>query len=35
VPQIWINERHVGGFSDLRAFDLSGKLTALVNDVIK
>lgn len=35
VPQIWINERHVGGYSDLRAFDSSGKLTALVNDVMK
>ncbi|WP_028451666.1 glutaredoxin 3 [Chitinilyticum aquatile] len=27
VPQIFIGERHVGGFSDLLALDLSGELS--------
>lgn len=26
VPQIWIGETHVGGFTDLWALDKSGKL---------
>ncbi|MDJ0865312.1 MAG: glutaredoxin 3 [Myxococcota bacterium] len=26
VPQIWIGERHVGGFDDLSALDRSGEL---------
>ncbi|MFQ3322559.1 MAG: glutaredoxin 3 [Pseudomonadales bacterium] len=26
VPQIWINEQHVGGFTDLYALDVQGKL---------
>ena len=26
VPQIYIDERHVGGFDDLRALDLKGEL---------
>jgi glutaredoxin 3 len=30
VPQIWIGERHVGGFDDLRALDLAGELDALL-----
>jgi glutaredoxin 3 len=31
VPQIYIDDRHVGGFDDLRALDLSGELDALLN----
>lgn len=30
VPQIWIGERHVGGFDDLDALDASGELDALL-----
>lgn len=30
VPQIYIGERHVGGFDDLRALDLAGELDALL-----
>ena len=30
VPQIFINERHIGGFDDLYALDKSGKLTDLL-----
>lgn len=30
VPQIWIGERHVGGFDDLRALDQAGELDALL-----
>ncbi|MDG1074810.1 MAG: glutaredoxin 3 [Methylophilaceae bacterium] len=30
VPQIYIDERHVGGFDDLRALDLSGELEPLL-----
>ena len=30
VPQIWIGERHVGGFDDLRALDQAGQLDALL-----
>ena len=30
VPQIWIGERHVGGFDDLNALDASGELDALL-----
>lgn len=30
VPQIWIGERHVGGFEDLRALDLAGELDGLL-----
>lgn len=30
VPQIWIDERHVGGFDDLRALDQAGQLDALL-----
>ena len=32
VPQIYIGERHVGGFDDLRALDLAGELDGLLND---
>jgi len=30
VPQIYIDERHVGGFDDLRALDLAGELEPLL-----
>lgn len=30
VPQIYIGERHVGGFDDLRALDLAGELDQLL-----
>ncbi|MBB5358375.1 glutaredoxin 3 [Rhodanobacter sp. ANJX3] len=30
VPQIFINDQHVGGFDDLVAADRSGKLTQLL-----
>jgi glutaredoxin 3 len=30
VPQIYIGERHVGGFDDLRALDLAGELDPLL-----
>lgn len=30
VPQIYIGERHVGGFDDLRALDLAGGLDSLL-----
>lgn len=30
VPQIYIDERHVGGFDDLRALDLAGDLDPLL-----
>ncbi len=31
VPQIFIGERHVGGFDDLNALNRSGELDQLVN----
>ena len=30
VPQIWIGERHVGGFDDLAALERAGELDALL-----
>ncbi|HEY0563918.1 MAG TPA: glutaredoxin 3 [Methylophilus sp.] len=30
VPQIYIDARHIGGFDDLRALDLAGGLTPLL-----
>lgn len=30
VPQIWIGERHVGGFDDLHALDQAGELDKLL-----
>lgn len=30
VPQIYINDQHVGGFDDLRALDLAGELAPLL-----
>jgi glutaredoxin 3 len=31
VPQIWIDEFHVGGFTDLLAMDKTGKLNQLLH----
>jgi glutaredoxin 3 len=30
VPQIFINDQHIGGYDDLAALELSGKLDALL-----
>jgi glutaredoxin 3 len=30
VPQIWIGERHVGGYDDLHELERAGKLDALL-----
>lgn len=30
VPQIYIDDRHIGGFDDLRALDLAGELSPLL-----
>lgn len=30
VPQIYINDRHIGGFDDLRALDFAGELDHLL-----
>ena len=30
VPQIFIDEKHVGGYDDLRALDVAGKLDELL-----
>lgn len=30
VPQIYIDDRHIGGFDDLRALDLAGGLDPLL-----
>lgn len=32
VPQIYIGERHVGGFDDLAELDSQGELTPLLNN---
>ena len=32
VPQIFVNNHHVGGYDDLVAADRSGKLTALLGE---
>ncbi len=32
VPQIYIGERHVGGFDDLHALDVAGELDGLLNN---
>ena len=32
VPQIWIGDRHVGGFTDLWALDKQGKLDGLLQN---
>ena len=31
VPQIWIADQHVGGYSDLHALDMRGELESLAN----
>jgi glutaredoxin 3 len=31
VPQIYIGDRHIGGFDDLRALDLAGGLDPLLS----
>ena len=31
VPQIWIRERHVGGFDELHALERAGELDALLS----
>lgn len=30
VPQIYIDDRHIGGFDDLRALDMAGGLESLL-----
>jgi glutaredoxin 3 len=35
VPQVWIDEMHVGGCDDLRALDRSGRLDVLLADPSK
>jgi glutaredoxin 3 len=30
VPQIWVNEQHIGGFTDLYALDVQGKLDGIL-----
>lgn len=30
VPQIYIDERHIGGFDELRALDVAGELVPLL-----
>lgn len=32
VPQIYIDEQHIGGFEELRALDLAGELEPLLTD---
>ena len=34
VPQIYINNQHIGGFDDLRALDLAGELMPLLVDTL-
>ena len=34
VPQIYIDEQHIGGFDDLRALDLAGGLAPLLTTKI-
>ncbi len=34
VPQIFIDDRHIGGFDDLAALERAGELDALLNDSI-
>ncbi len=33
VPQVFIGERHIGGFDDLAALDAAGGLDPLIEDV--
>lgn len=32
VPQIYINQQHIGGYDDLRALDVAGKLDDLLSE---
>jgi glutaredoxin 3 len=32
VPQIYIGERHIGGFDDLAALEHSGELSSMLDD---
>lgn len=32
VPQVFVGDRHIGGFDDLRALDTAGQLDALLRD---
>jgi len=32
VPQIYIGERHIGGFDDLAELDMAGKLKSLLSN---
>jgi glutaredoxin 3 len=32
VPQIFINDQHIGGFDDLRQFDQSGELDKVISN---
>jgi glutaredoxin 3 len=32
VPQIYINDEHVGGYDDMAALDRAGKLDAMLNN---
>lgn len=34
VPQIFIDDRHIGGFDDLNALERAGELDALLNQKI-
>ncbi|KAG1694662.1 Glutaredoxin 3 [Nymphon striatum] len=31
IPQIFINDKHIGGFDDLKALDSRGELDAMLN----
>lgn len=33
LPQIFINDQHIGGLSDLRALDNRGDLDKLINNI--
>lgn len=35
VPQIWIGELHVGGYTDLRQLELTGELESLVSNRVE
>jgi glutaredoxin 3 len=30
VPQIWVGETHVGGYTELRQLDMAGQLSAML-----
>lgn len=32
VPQVFVGDRHIGGYDDLRALDTAGQLDALLRD---